>query len=105
MFDRLTDRQWQSVSHLFPSGTEQRFGRPRRHPRDILEAILWVRLNGEKWHHLPTQYPPAQTCYIKSLQWRRDGPLVEALVILEEDASMESMPAATRDSRRAASTA
>ena len=72
MFDRLTDRQWKSVSHLFPCGTKQRFGHPRRHPRDVLDAILWATLNGEKWHHLPAQYPPGQTCYIKSLQWLRD---------------------------------
>jgi len=105
MFDRLTDRQWKSVSHLFPWGTEQRFGRPRRHPRDVLEAILWVTLNGEKWQHLPAQYPPTQTCYIKFLQWRRDGLLVEALAILEDDASMKARPAATCDLRCAASSA
>jgi len=97
MFDRLSDAQWKSVSHLFPYGTERRFGRPRRHPRDILEAVLWVILNGEKWDHLPAHYPPIQTCYIKSLQWRRDGLLADALAVLEGDASMKSRPIGTCD--------
>jgi transposase len=105
MFDRLSDAQWKSVSHLFPCGTEQRFGRPRRHPRDVLEAILWVTLNREKWHHLPAQYPPIQTCYIKSLQWRRYGQLAEALAILDDEASMKSGAIATCDQGCIASTA
>jgi transposase len=69
----LSDDAWQRVSHLFKQDTKRRSGRPARHPRDVLNAILWVTTQNEKWHRLPASFPPSQTCYIKWLQWRRDG--------------------------------
>ncbi|NPT54393.1 transposase [Paraburkholderia elongata] len=78
----LSDEDWNRVSHLFPHDTSARFGRPRRHPREIFEAILWVLENREKWHHLPQHYPPQQTCYIKWLQWRRAGIMSQAFALL-----------------------
>lgn len=68
----LSDDAWERVSHLLPRPV-QRFGRPARDPRDVLNAILWVITQNEKWHRLPANYPPSQTCYIKWLQWRRAG--------------------------------
>jgi len=69
----LSDDAWLRVSHLFHQEPNLRSGRPRRNPRDVLNAILWVTTQNEKWHRLPACFPPSQTCYIKWLQWRRDG--------------------------------
>jgi transposase len=79
----LTDEAWQKVSHLFEYVVSSRPGRPRRHPRSILDAILWVHLNREKWHRLPTSFPPAQTCYLKWLEWNRAGIMAQVLGALE----------------------
>lgn len=69
---RLADQDWLRVQHLFSKHDIKR-GRPRRPDREILDAILWVEANGNKWHRLPCSYPPAQTCYAKYVAWRRDG--------------------------------
>ncbi|MFM0047816.1 transposase [Paraburkholderia sediminicola] len=69
----LSDEAWQRVSHLLTQDSKQRFGRPARDPRNVLNAILWVIARKEKWHRLPATFPPSQTCYIKWLQWRRAG--------------------------------
>ena len=74
-FHPLTDDEWATIAHLFPYDGHRRYGRTPRHPRDLLNAILWVLVLGERWHRLPPGMPPGQTCYIKFLQWRRDGTL------------------------------
>ncbi|MFM0374812.1 hypothetical protein [Paraburkholderia aspalathi] len=50
-------------------------------------------IHKEKWHRLPSDYPPAQTCYMKWLQWRRDGLMSR---ILEELKIDQSQPASAR---------
>jgi transposase len=57
-------------------------GRPPRNPRDVVSAILWVVRNGEKWQRLPATFPPSQTCYIKWLEWRRAGTLLQVFAAL-----------------------
>ncbi|MGF6758028.1 transposase [Paraburkholderia sp. GAS42] len=75
----LSDEAWQRVSHLLPHDAKQRFGHQARDPRDVLNAILWVITQNEKWHRLPTYFPPSQTCYIKWLQWERAGLMARIL--------------------------
>jgi transposase len=75
----LSDEAWLRVSHLLSRDSKQRFGRPARDPRDVLNAILWVITRDEKWHRLPANFPPSQTCYIKWLQWRRAGLMTQIL--------------------------
>ena len=82
-FDQLTDEEWGRVAYLFPMEDKRRFGRPRRDPRDLLNAILWVVTQGERWHRIPVGMPPSQTCYIKYLQWKRDGTLEKVFTVLE----------------------
>lgn len=69
----LSDEDWSKIEHLFPSISSKGVGRPRRDPRPIVEAIFWVTETGAKWHHLPSHYPPAQTCYIKWREWEKAG--------------------------------
>jgi transposase len=83
-FEPLTDDEWGRVSGLFRAADDRRrFGRPSREPRDLLDGILWVLTRGERWHRIPQGMPPAQTCYIKYLQWRRDGTLEKVTAGLE----------------------
>lgn len=80
----LSDESWQTVCHLFERAAAGR-GRPRRHPRAVLDAILWILLNREKWHRLPASFPPTQTCYAKWLEWNRDGTMKRVLIELDPD--------------------
>jgi transposase len=83
-FEPLSDDEWYRVSCFFGAKDDRRrFGRPRRDPRDLFNAILWVLTQGERWHRLPLSMPPAQTCYIRYLQWKRDGTLEKAFAELE----------------------
>lgn len=95
----LSDADWEQVKHLFPEhdrpGSRGR-GRPRRHPRKILDAILWVWQTGEKWHRLPATFPPTQTCYVAYSAWRRDGIVqraVEILGIIRQGTAASDRPA------------
>jgi transposase len=75
----LTDEQWTLITDLFDSAPHARQGRPKRPPREIVDAILWVLVSGEKWRHLPASFPPMQTCYTKYLEWKRSGAMDVAL--------------------------
>ncbi|WP_408327253.1 transposase [Paraburkholderia nemoris] len=82
----LSDADWARVKHLFPESapsTSRGPGRPRRSARDIFDAILWIEQAGEKWHRLPSIFPPTQTCYAKYCAWRRLGVVQLAMDILE----------------------
>ncbi|WP_407671755.1 MULTISPECIES: transposase [Paraburkholderia] len=82
-FEPLSDEDWNRLVHLFPINNARRYGRYPRNPRDVLNAILWVLTQNERWHHLPAGMPPAQTCYIKYLQWRRLGIVARIAETLE----------------------
>lgn len=90
----LSDEAWQRVRHLFPYDPNPRFGRPARNPREILDAILWVTLQDERWHRLPAHFPPPQTCYIKWLQWRRAGLMCKVFrdLGIQDQVSMDRRP-------------
>jgi transposase len=78
----LPDEDWAKVEHLFREDSKQRGGRPKANPRAILNAILWITSHHESWNHLPATFPPIQTCYIRSLKWRKSGQLGEAFALL-----------------------
>jgi transposase len=70
----LSDVDWARVEFLFPELSSTR-GRPRRSDREILNAILWVQQQQEKWHRLPATFPPQQTCYLRYTTWKKTGVL------------------------------
>jgi transposase len=70
----LTDADWARVESLFPGAKSDR-GRPRRSDREILDAILWLQQKNEKWHRLPANFPPQQTCYLRYTVWKKTGVL------------------------------
>ncbi|ACD19896.1 transposase [Paraburkholderia phytofirmans] len=81
----LSDENWARIEHLFVSANRKGAGRPRRDPRLIVEAVLWVAETGAKWHHLPGHYPPPQTCYIKWREWEKKGLMCAAREILNKE--------------------
>ncbi|CAE6868253.1 hypothetical protein R75465_08113 [Paraburkholderia aspalathi] len=78
----LSDSDWERVKHLFPDSKPAR-GRPRRDCREVLNAILWVQQAGEKWHRLPSTFPPQQTCCAKFIAWRRVGLLQRVTELID----------------------
>jgi transposase len=78
----VTDEQWRLVGHLFQPQGRHGWGRRARDPRVLVDALLWVRDNNERWHHLPPEFGPPQTAYIKYLQWRRNGTIDRAIELL-----------------------
>ncbi|WP_221313926.1 transposase [Paraburkholderia youngii] len=81
-YNPLSDAEWESISSLFQYDEARRFGKAPRHPRDILNAVLWVTIQQKPWSCLPLDMPPGKTCYIKWFQWHRDGTLKRAESIL-----------------------
>ena len=81
---RLTDQQWERLSRLMPA--RARTGRPRRHDRTMVEAMLWTLRTGAPWRDLPSMYGPWQTAYKRFSGWCGDGVLAAILERLTLDA-------------------
>lgn len=86
----LSDEQWKRIEHLFDAAPYGRRGRPAQDFRRVVDGILWVLLQGERWHHLPSHYPSSQTCYNRWLDWRKSGRW--ALVVEELGPEVFSFP-------------
>lgn len=61
----LTDEQWRLIEPLIPIPPRRADGRgrPRRHPRDVMNGILWIMRTGAAWADMPDRYPPGSTCH------------------------------------------
>lgn len=83
----LTDEQWKLIAPLLPKPPQRKDGkgRPRRDPRDVLDAILWVMRTGAPWHDLPRRYPPYQTCHRRFQEWVDSDTLKRVLTVLAQD--------------------
>lgn len=86
---QLTDEQWLLIADLFPwYPPSRKGGRPRAHPRDCMEGILWVLRSGARWQDLPKDFPSRCTCWRRFCEWTEAGLLREAwrrlLVKLDE---------------------
>ncbi len=77
----LTDDEWELISNVFaaPAAT----GRPRRDPRTVLDAILWVLRTGSPWRDLPEEFGAWQTAWRMFDQWNAEGLLAEILYRLQ----------------------
>ncbi|MEX3934309.1 transposase [Paraburkholderia phymatum] len=93
-FEPLSDEDWDKAAHLLPCDRMRGYGRVPRDPRELLNAILWVLMQHEHWHHLPRDGPPAQMCYMKYRQWCRDGTLDKVVDAL--DIALPLSPATTK---------
>lgn len=64
----LTDTQWQRIKFFFSRQTFR-----THHPRDLLNALLYINKTGAQWRMLPVSYPPWQTVYYHFRQWIATG--------------------------------
>ena len=71
----LSNHQWSVVADLFPQAPG---GKRRVPPRDALEGILWVVLNGGRWNQLPDRFPSQSTCRRRYKKWSENGLFQEA---------------------------
>lgn len=81
----LTDEQWQTLQPFFEEYLEAKRGRPCKHPREVINGILWILRTGAQWKYLPGQYPPYQTCHRWFQRWVEDGKMEKILTSLARD--------------------
>lgn len=90
----LSDEHWKWVEDLFEADVPPtRQGRRGSNPRAILDAVLWIEMTGASWKHLPSHYPPTQTCYKRYIAWRQDGTLQK---VLERLGTMPQLPSSEK---------
>jgi len=78
-FNDLQDTEWDVIGALFcgdPIRNERR-GRPRVDPREVVNGVLWLLSTGEGWSKLPGRYPSPPTCRRRFEKWQSDGTLAE----------------------------
>jgi hypothetical protein len=69
---KLADQQWARLKPLLPENGH-RGGQWREH-RMVVEAILWVLVNGASWRDLPEEeFGPWQTAYHRYARWQQEG--------------------------------
>ena len=67
-----SDEAWELLAGMFPEASK--IGRPREHSlRDIVDGILYVVDNGNKWRSLPNDFPPWSTVYHYFRTWSASG--------------------------------
>ncbi|BAN28024.1 transposase [Caballeronia insecticola] len=83
-FSELSNEEWVMVSGLIGESEvrEHRRGRPRAHPRTIVNAVLWILTTGETWSRLPSHYPTVPTCRRRFVEWQLNGTLIEMVKVL-----------------------
>ena len=62
-----------------------RFTWPPRHPRGVVDGILWILRTDAQWQDLPARYPPKSTCQRWRQQWSTDVFFDDILFALAED--------------------
>ena len=68
----LTNEQWLLIRQVFPKPATRR-GSPR-HPRRLLDGMLWILRTGAPWRDLPrSRYGPWKTVWRNFDEWRRSG--------------------------------
>lgn len=73
----LTNQQWSLIEPLFPEKDVRQVskGRPRAHPRQVLDGVLWVLRTGAPWKDMPKRYGAYQTCHRRFQEWVEAGVL------------------------------
>ena len=68
----LTEADWASIAHFFPSNAGKR-GRPPKDHRFVLEGILWIHRTGAPWRDLPDFFGPWESIYTRFRRWTKTG--------------------------------
>ena len=72
--NRLTDDEWDLISHHFPA--PKRMGRPPVDRRQVIDGILWILRTGSPWRDLPEEFGSNKTVWRLFDQWNSDGTLL-----------------------------
>lgn len=68
----LTPEQWAILEPLLPTYAGR--GRRQTHPlREIINAVLYINVNGCKWADLPHDFPPFTSVSYHYRKWARSG--------------------------------
>ena len=83
----LTNEQWSQIEPVISSLAPKKDGRgrPARHPREMLDGILWILRTGAPWKDMHQRYPPYQTCHRRFQQWVQQGVFKRIVHELAED--------------------
>ncbi|WP_250527990.1 transposase [Caballeronia sp. GAWG2-1] len=83
-FSELSNEEWVLVSQIIGESEvrEHRRGRPKAHPRTVVNAVLWILTTGETWSRLPSHYPTVPTCRRRFVEWQLNGILIEIVKVL-----------------------
>lgn len=69
----LTDKQWERIKPLI-SLKRKKTGRPPKHPREIINGILYVLSTGCRWKDLPHDIDASPTtCNDKLKEYKKKG--------------------------------
>lgn len=68
----LSDYQWEQIKDFIPPKTSK-CGRPRRDPRELINAVVWVLRTGAPWRALPKEYGNHHTAYNNFVKWTKEG--------------------------------
>ena len=77
----LSDQEWALITPVIPPPALT--GRPRRPPRQIWNAIVWLLRSGSPWRDLPERYGPWQTVFHQFNAWRRSGVFDRVMAALQ----------------------
>lgn len=80
-YARLTDRLWDRIRPLLPSGTGRR-GRPWADHRCVVEAIVYRYRTGIPWRNLPAVFGSWKTVWARHRRWAADGTWDRVLGVL-----------------------
>jgi hypothetical protein len=85
-FREINDIEWAKILHLFDHSNcgKTKLGRPRINPREVLNAILWIRCKNQSWLLLPSSYPSASSCKLHFKNWQKLGLLEEVSSLIGE---------------------
>lgn len=76
-----SEEEWSRLEPLFPENGHR--GRQWRDHRLMVEAVLWVLLNGASWRDLPEEkFGPWQTAYYRYARWRKEGLWQQIVAVL-----------------------
>ena len=69
----LSDKEWTILSPLLTADNHPG-GRRSTYPlREVINAILYISVNGCKWHDLPDNFPPYMTVYYHYKKFKKRG--------------------------------
>ncbi len=65
----MSDYLWNKLETLLP-GSEGKIGRPSKHNRRFINAVMWILRTGAPWRDLPDSYGDWKNTHRRFCRWR-----------------------------------